>query len=289
MQCSFSLPLIACAAALGLLALSPVPADAAESYDSCNGVITSLPATISTQGVWCLKKNLVHSASTGAAITIAANNVTVDCNHFVVDATPGAAEATGIAGNILNATIHNCGIRGFQTGIDLLGGGHLVENNYLDRNRKEGIRAMGANNRVVGNRVFNMLGASGEFDTTYGIVASGDVIDNTVSGVFSGGGSWVYGINAIGGGAEISGNTVRGIMLASGKSARAIFPRSRGMKMRNNHVISAHSNTQQTGTVAGHGVWGGVSRFCGDNTVAGFATNVSGGCEAFGGPGNTGG
>lgn len=288
MRISFSFSIPAGVIAFGLMSLVPMQVHAAESYDNCNGVIASLPATITTQGVWCLKKSLVYTASTGAAITISANNVTLDCNHFNVDAAAGAAGSKGILGDVLNATIRNCGVRGFRSGIDLNGAGHLVENNYLDRNRMEGIRAMGANNRVVGNRVFNTLGSAGEFDITFGILASGDVLNNTVSGLFSGGGTNVYGINAVGGGAEISGNTVRGFMLAPGKHARAIFPRSPGMKVRNNHVISAHSNTAQTGTVAGNGIYSGAGRFCGDNTVAGFTTNVSA-CTAFGGPGNSGG
>src|SRR5690606_9034000 len=67
----------------GLLAI-PSPARAAESYDSCAGYIDSLPATISQQGVWCLRKNLSTNISTGHAITIAANNVTIDCNDFKI-------------------------------------------------------------------------------------------------------------------------------------------------------------------------------------------------------------
>lgn len=287
MRIYYSLRLFAGVVVVGLFSLTPTSAAAAESYDNCNGVITSLPATISTQGVWCLKKNLVHAASTGAAITIAANNVTVDCNHFNVDAAAGAAGSDGIAGNVLNATIRNCGIRGFRSGIHLDGGGHLVEENYLDRNRLWGVRAMGSNNRVVGNRVFNTLGSADGANSTTGILANGDVIDNLVSGLVSGSGSFVYGINALSG--EVSGNTVRGFMLASGKSARAIYPRGAGMKMRSNHVISAHSNAQQVGTVSGSGIYSASGRFCGDNTVAGFTTNVSGGCKPFGGPGNTGG
>lgn len=285
----FSPPLAAGLVALGLLALAPKAVLAAESYDNCNGVVASLPATITTQGVWCLKKNLVHSASSGAAITVSANNVTLDCNNFNMDASAGAAGSNGISGSVMNTTVRNCGIRGFRSGIHLQGSGHLVENNYLDRNRVEGIRVTGDNHRVVGNRVFNMLGGAGEFDQTIGIVAHGDVMNNVVSGLVSGGANWVYGINATGVGAEISGNTVRGFMLASNMSARAIFPRSQGMKIRNNHVISAHSNSQQTGTVSGFGLDNATGQFCGDNTIVGFVTNIRGACKAFGGPGNTGG
>lgn len=272
--------------ALAFLALSAGSAMAAESYDNCNGVITSVPATITTQGVWCMKKSLVHSVSSGAAITIAANNVTVDCNHFNLDASLAASASDGIRGNVLNATIRNCGIRGFRNGIEMDGSGHLVEDNHLDGNYRRGISLAGSNHRVVRNRVFNMLGAPGTANSTYGIFAYGDVIDNTVSGLSSGGGNMVYGISATSAGGEISGNTVRGFMLASGKSARAIFARSTGMTLRNNHVVSAHSHAG-SGSISGQGIYNGG--FCGDNTVAGFGVNISAGCKAFAGPNNSGG
>jgi len=65
----------------GLLAV-PSPASAAETYDICAGYIESLPATISRQGVWCLRKNLSASIGNGNAITIATNDVTIECNDF---------------------------------------------------------------------------------------------------------------------------------------------------------------------------------------------------------------
>src|SRR5690606_2774500 len=61
----------------GLLAV-PSPARAAETYNTCAGFIDSAPATISKQGVWCLRKNLSTNISSGNAITIATNNVTID-------------------------------------------------------------------------------------------------------------------------------------------------------------------------------------------------------------------
>jgi hypothetical protein len=44
--------------------------------------ITSLPTTISTQGVYCLKKHFILNLASGAAITVTVNNVTIDCNEF---------------------------------------------------------------------------------------------------------------------------------------------------------------------------------------------------------------
>jgi hypothetical protein len=62
--------------ALVLLAAAASPALAAESYDNCTGFIDPLPAVITTQGTWCLRKDLRTAVASGHAITIATNNVT---------------------------------------------------------------------------------------------------------------------------------------------------------------------------------------------------------------------
>lgn len=285
-------PLVGGFFALVLVLFAPGAVKAAESYDNCQGVITSVPATITTQGVWCLKSSLMYAPITGTAIRIDANNVTLDCNHFYVDkfGSAGGTRGIGTGPNVLNATVRNCGVRGFRAGIDLSGSGHLVEKNFLDRNILVGISVMGSNNRVAGNRVSNMRGgAAVSADYVYGIVAAGDVIGNTVSGLTPASGPYVIGIRAHEGASEVSGNIVRGFMLpASGKEARGIHADSTGARISNNHVTSSNSNTAQTGTVNGFGLatWGA---FCGDNTAAGFSTNVLVGCTPFGGPGNSGG
>src|SRR5688572_10806481 len=108
-----------------LLAIAALtPAHAAESYDNCTGTITSLPVTISTQGTWCLTQNLSTAITVGVAITVAANNVTIDCNDFKVGGLAGgiSTNALGIAAvNALNTTIRNCGIRGFVEGVRIIG------------------------------------------------------------------------------------------------------------------------------------------------------------------------
>ena len=57
MSRSFRPALMPATLVLALAAAAPA-AQAAESYDNCTGFIDSLPATISTHGVWCLRKNL---------------------------------------------------------------------------------------------------------------------------------------------------------------------------------------------------------------------------------------
>jgi hypothetical protein len=137
-------------AVLGTLAMAfilPAEVEAAESYDSCDGVIQSLPTTISSQGTWCLKGNLSTSITSGAAITIATNNVTIDCNDFKIGglAAGNGSVATGVLSeNRSNAVVRHCNIRGFFRGIDLAGssgGGHLIDDNRLDNYLYAGIRA----------------------------------------------------------------------------------------------------------------------------------------------------
>jgi hypothetical protein len=47
-------------------------------------VITSLPYTISTQGIYCLKGNLATNMTSGNAIEIGTNNVVIDLNGYKI-------------------------------------------------------------------------------------------------------------------------------------------------------------------------------------------------------------
>src|SRR5687768_7170485 len=84
-------------------AVSPPTARAAASYDNCTGFVTTLPATIATQGVWCLKQDLSTAITSGNAIAITANNVTLDCNGFKLGGLSAgpASTATGIGSSRL--------------------------------------------------------------------------------------------------------------------------------------------------------------------------------------------
>ncbi len=64
-----------------------------ETYNTCAGFIDSLPATM-----WCLRKDLTTSMTSGRAISIATNNVTIDCNDFKIGGlgAGNASTATGI-------------------------------------------------------------------------------------------------------------------------------------------------------------------------------------------------
>jgi parallel beta-helix repeat protein len=214
--------------------------------------------------------------SSGAAITLAANNITLDCNDFKLGGL-AAGLSTQAAGVLAlergNATVRNCNIRGFRYGIHLEGSGHLVEDNRLDNNTSYGIVVGGDGSIVRRNRILD-TGAS-----TVGLVAAGisaggsvDIIDNTVAGVAAlregqgdNFGIWTAG-NLSG---TVTGNRIRGIAVEA--SGWAIYSSGAGrVVLANNDLLG--------GTQAGDG---GIS--CADaqgtaigNAVAGFTTSIAG-------------
>lgn len=155
--------------------------------------ITSVPITITAPGIYCLKQDVNTGITSGAAITINANNVTIDFNDYKLGGLTGGPNtmASGVYANARsNITLRNGNIRGFRTGIYLNGAnggpgsGHLVENNLLDGNTSIGIFASGAGVVVRGNRVVNTgPGPGGTLAYgIYGIFLNHSVIqDNSVS------------------------------------------------------------------------------------------------------------
>src|SRR5262245_46944859 len=118
------------------IALGAVPAFA--ETVNCTP-ITSLPAVITVQGVYCLTGDLSTAIAAGAAIDIQTNNVVLDLNAFKLGglAAGPSTQAAGIrAVNRQNITIKNGTIRGFVQGIllDDSGGskGHIVEDIRAD-------------------------------------------------------------------------------------------------------------------------------------------------------------
>jgi hypothetical protein len=176
--------LCAMALLLAVALLAPRAAHAARSYDSCTGFIESVPAVITTQGTWCLRRNFATTLQDGAAIEIKAGNVTLDCNDFKLgdgDA-PAGTRAIGIrASGQINTTVRNCIVRAFHTGIVIEDAqGASIEDNRTDGSRHQGIHATGKDVRVVRNSVLDTGRDNGESEV-YGIRASGDIIDNTVT------------------------------------------------------------------------------------------------------------
>jgi parallel beta-helix repeat protein len=241
--------------AWGFLLLSsflwPSPAQAAEGYDNCTGFIDSLPANISEQGVWCLRKDLNTAITFGDAIRVNGNNITIDCNNFKLGglAAGTATEANGIASyTSKNLTIRRCNIRGFLTGVLVYGQyqyTRVIEDNRIEGNTREGIVVVGGKGSVIRRNLVLDTGGStwGSPSPAYAIQAQGgaNVIDNTISGVIAGGdgsgNAGAYGIyatnNADG---VVRGNRVRGLVSQGGATYGIISSQSNPTSLRDNDL-----------------------------------------------------
>ena len=266
--------------------ISPPAAHAAESYDNCTGFITSVPATITTQGTWCMSSDLATGLTSGNAISIDTNNVTINCNDFKLG---GLSAGLGTlaygmrASNRLNVTVRNCNIRGFYIGVDFFGGssgGHAVEDSRFDGNTYEAIDVTGDGSVIRRNRV-SATGGGTVNSSVYAINSydSVDILDNTVSGTVARATSngAAYGIFAFGSDASVRGNRVRGTLKDGTGVNYGIFNASSlRVIMRDNEVVGVADVgsiglrcTNANGSAA-------------DNTISGFETAISG-CANDGG------
>lgn len=264
---------------MGALVVANVPAAfAAESYDNCTGFIDSLPAILGTQGNWCLRKNVATSITSGYAILIDANNVTLDCNDFKIGGLgAGVNTATvGIGtGDRLrtNAVVRNCNIRGFRRGLVISGSGHLVEDNRLDGNTYTGIYVVGDGSIVRRNQVLD-TGGTNEQAYAISTVDTVHVLDNTVDGVLpapNNGSAWAYGIVTFSNPAgSIRGNRVSGLVgYGDGGAFGIINEGSLLISVVDNHVVSS-------GGKVGISCAGWNNEPAVGNVVVGFATPLTG-------------
>jgi len=177
-------------ASLLLLAAGLSAAPAQAETTQCT-IIDALPAVISNAGTYCLGKDLGTPVATGGAITINANNVTLDCNGRKLGGLAAGigTSATGVfAYNRSNVTIRNCNIRGFMYGVGLYGGaggGHLVEDNRFDGNTYTAVYVNGDGSTIRDNLIFSTGGGSTGGGWAQGIESHGDnsVLGNTIWGM----------------------------------------------------------------------------------------------------------
>jgi hypothetical protein len=187
------------------------------------GAINSVPAVISTPGIYCLTHSLVTSAASGYIIDVQANNVVIDLNGYRLAglaAGPGTT-AIGIhADHRQNITIRNGIIRGFYYGIMLEGDsppfsqGHLIEDIRADQNTRMGIVVIGGLGNIVRR---NQVVATGGTTVpagdgppyAIGIAVLGDgnrVVDNDVMTVIRGNEQAAIGITIAEGSDGFAGN-----------------------------------------------------------------------------------
>jgi hypothetical protein len=262
-----------------LLACLPFAAQAGQSYDNCTGFIDSLPANITTQGTWCLRRDLNTAMTAGEAITVAANNVTIDCNHFKIGglAAGVASRTQGIySGNRQNITVRNCVVRGFFTGIQMYGGGgHLIEDNRIDNTLYMAI-AMSGEGGMIRNNLIKDTGGAPDQVSSVAISASADAIDNTIEGMFAvGTDTYVTAISIGLAGAEVRGNRVRGLVVNGAGRATGAYGAKMGITFADNRISSSVA-------IQGWGIAAGALSFCTGNTVSRYSTPIQN-CQDAGG------
>lgn len=262
---------------LSFLSLLAGPAVAETTPPRCIE-ITSLPiATISAAGVYCLTQDLSTSMSSGSAIRIEGNNVTLDCNdHKIGGAAAGAGtNAIGILSTGANTTVRNCNVRGFSLGMYLVSTGHAIEGNRLDGNTLIGITAIGSGGVVRRNRVFDTGGNTAK-STPNGIYAQSDVdvLDNIVANVIatSGSNDPAYGIRTVqNSSGAIGDNHVRNILADGTASPTGIYNVENGR-------ISIYRNRVSNPGTGGFGVlchFNGGPAIASDNHINGFSLSPS--------------
>jgi hypothetical protein len=175
--------------AFGFVAILPAVAGA-DVVTDCQRVIRSVPVTINNPGTYCLERNESTSITTGAAITVNANDVTIDLKGFKLDGS-GAGAGTLTIGVLASSrrgvTVRNGRIRGFVHGVQINGTGATIEDLSLDSNTDVGVYCSGTACTVRRNNIWNTGGAvlpPPGTESSVGIVNysnAGQTYDNTVS------------------------------------------------------------------------------------------------------------
>jgi hypothetical protein len=164
-------------------------ATAAPALDSCSGFIDALPATISTPGIWCLRANLTSGTWVGqpnAAITIASNDVVLDCNGFGITGSGINTGHYGIYGYQRNrVAVRRCSVAKYEIGIVVEDYEDVASDIRYDDNVVTDIGYVGLwstvrQTEMRGNRVARIGGLDSSSDYYGIIVRDGMVVDNTI-------------------------------------------------------------------------------------------------------------
>ncbi|HVI59426.1 MAG TPA: right-handed parallel beta-helix repeat-containing protein [Luteimonas sp.] len=154
---------------LAVLAASTQAPVAFAQSASCTEV-ASLPATLSQPGQYCLAKDFTVNSTSIKAITIAADDVTLDCRDHAIRNLAASNNGTsqGIyASSQHGVTVRNCRVLGgFTSGITFTQSNSVanknyyitIENNYITGAYYHGIRAYGSALEVRNNRIYDVGG-----------------------------------------------------------------------------------------------------------------------------------
>jgi parallel beta-helix repeat protein len=188
-------------------------------------VISSLPYSISREGVYYLSRNLEEKEKNEGGITVEIDNVTIDLSGYALiglgTATVASSTSYGIYMNgrsnveIKNGTIRNFGLHGIYEannvghshrainvrainngglGIYLAGNNHLVKDSTIANNGSHGLN-IGTGSLVISNTSFNN-GGSGFYITTGCSIRDNTASLNQQYGIYLGGNNLVDGNTA---------------------------------------------------------------------------------------------
>lgn len=115
--------------------------------DTVNCTAITAPTTIASPGVYCLAGTANLNLATGAAITVVANDVTIDFNDNAIinnDSAYGGQAVGVLSIGTTNFTVKNGTVRGFPYGIGVIAGASLsflptVKNMRVSRAYRLGI------------------------------------------------------------------------------------------------------------------------------------------------------
>jgi hypothetical protein len=253
---------------------------------NCTPITTSmLPYTINTQGIYCLTGNLETNMTTGAAITVATNNVVIDLNGFKVGglwAGP-STQAIGIYANQRqNITIRNGTVRGFLKAIVLndispytTSQAHLIEDIRADMNTYEGLEVSGRGNLVRNNNVVDTGGSTAAgYVNAYGIIVQGSGAKVMGNNVFetaeTGGGASSVGVKVNEGpGSVVEDNRIGNQVMGVGTSTGVEINGSTDVMAVNNRIAKVTIGVNYVGSTGSYR----------DNILRGVTTPYIGGTE----------
>jgi len=229
--------------------------------DGCTA-ITSVPTTITKAGVYCLKADLSFSSTSGNAVTVASDDVTIDLGAHTLDNLGSGTQTTGVgtSGSRSNITVQNGTVSGFGTGVKLAGSGALVENIRAASNSAgidvSGTGAIVRNNQIVSSYVGIVMTGNGsralnndvaEF-TGYGInpyTSSGMVVEGNRFSASKTAPLSAYGIYITGGNLLVVNNRV----LEEPKGAPGLFVSNSAVVVIRDNIFSGCTHGDQGTTI----------------------------------------
>lgn len=232
---------------------------------------------------------MATAITNGNAITINANNVTLDLNGFKLDGQAAGAKTltNGIYSlNHKDVTLKNGTIRGFLYGVLLSdsspghtgSGNHMIENLRVEGNMAVGLSASGRGNVLRNNQVTDTGGSAytEDYNGAYGIAVSGPgahVLNNDIVGAAVPAAGWASGVMASDAtGVVIENNRISDLKTATGGSIRAIHVmQSIGGTIRSNAINNAAPAENSNGIY----LFASNNLNVRDNSISNMATGIN--------------